>query len=232
MKTPSEVDAMRRACEITSDAYAEVFAALHAGLRERQVALRLKEVMLRAGGDEPWVAITSGRGNYDLATGVGSDRILEPGDMVWADSGCSVDGYWSDFGRGAVIGPASDDQRTLQAVIHDITMTGVDLARPGQTTGEIARVINQQMAELEIAISSSISDLAGRVGHGVGLDITEPPHVAEHDLTVLEPGMVITIEPGVATEYGIFHIEEQIVVTDGYPEVLSRAPWHLIEVDA
>lgn len=232
VKTPSEVDAMRRACEITSDAYAEVFASLHAGLREREVVLRLKAVMLRAGGDEPWVAITSGRGNYDLATGVGSDRVLELGDMVWADGGCSVDGYWSDFGRGAVIGPASDDQRALQALVHGITMAGVDLARPGQTTGEIARVVNQRMSELDIAITSSISDLAGRVGHGVGLDITEPPHVAEDDLTVLEPGMVITIEPGVATEYGIFHVEEQILITDRDPEVLSLAPWYLIEVDA
>lgn len=232
VKAPAEIDALRRACQITADAYAEVFASLRPGLRERDVALRLKETMLRAGGDDPWVAITSGPGNYDLATGVGSDRILERGDMVWADSGCSVAGYWSDFGRAAVIGPASDDQRALQALIHDITMTGVDLARPGQTTGEIARVVNQRMSELEIAISSSISDLAGRIGHGVGLDITEPPHIAVQDQTVLEPGMVITIEPGVATAYGIFHVEEQILVTDGEAEILSRAPRHLIEVDA
>ncbi len=86
------------------------------------------------------------------------------------------------------------------------------------------------MSELEIAIASSLSDLTGRVGHGVGLDITELPQVAEDDLTVLERGMVITIEPGVATGYGIFDVEEQILVTDGDPEGLSQAPRHLIEV--
>jgi Xaa-Pro dipeptidase len=232
VKSSFEIEAMRRACEITAGAYASVFATLRAGLRERDVALGLKEAMLRSGGDDPWVAITSGAGNYDLATGVGSERILEPGDMVWADSGCSVDGYWSDFGRGAVIGRASQDQRALQAKVHDITMTGVELARPGMSTGEIARIVNGRMAELGVATTSSISDLAGRIGHGVGLDITEPPHVTESDRTILEPGMVITIEPGVATEYGIFHIEEQVLVTEGAPVVLSRSPRDLIEVDA
>lgn len=232
VKSGFEIEAMRRACAITAGAYAGVFATLRPGLRERDVALGLKEAMLRSGGDDPWVAITSGPGNYDLATGVGSERILEPGDMVWADSGCSVDGYWSDFGRAAVIGRASPDQRALQSRVHEITMTGVELARAGTSTGEIARVVNGRLAELGVPITSSISALAGRIGHGVGLDVTEPPHVTESDETILEPGMVITIEPGVATEYGTFHIEEQVLVTDDVPEILSDAPRHLIEVGA
>ena len=231
VKSSHEIEAMRRACAISASAYADVFATLRTGLRERDVALGLKEAMLRGGGDDPWVAITSGPGNYDLATGVGSERVLEPGDMVWADSGCSVDGYWSDFGRGAVIGPASAAQRELQTKVHEITMTGVDLARPGASTGDIARAVNARMSQLGAPITSSISELAGRIGHGVGLDITEPPHVSETDATTLEAGMVITIEPGVATDYGIFHIEEQILVTDGVPEVLSRSPRDLIEVE-
>ena len=232
VKSSYEIEAMRRACAISASAYASVFATLRPGMRERDVALDLKVAMLRGGGDDPWVAITSGPGNYDLATGVGSERVLEPGDMVWADSGCSVDGYWSDFGRGAVIGPASGAQRELQAEINDITMIGVDLARAGVSTGDIARAVNARMSGLGAPITSSISELAGRIGHGVGLDITEPPHVAETDDTILEAGMVITIEPGVATDYGIFHIEEQILVTDAVPEVLSRSPRELIEVGA
>lgn len=232
VKSETEVQAMRRACEITAAAYATVFPSIGPGVTERDVALRLKETMLRAGGDDPWVAITSGPGNYDLATGVGTERVLDRGDMVWADAGCSVGGYWSDFGRGAVLGVASDEQRTVQGLIYDITMAGVGLARPGNTTGGIARVVNQRMSELGIEITSSISDLAGRVGHGVGLDITEPPHLTESDRTPMEPGMVITIEPGVATAFGTFHIEQQILVTQHEPEILSRSPWQLIEVES
>jgi len=230
VKSPFEIGALRRACRITSDAYARAFAELRPGMPERDVALRLKEAMLRAGGDDPWVAITSGPGNYDLATGAGSLRRLAPGDLVWVDAGCSVEGYWSDFGRAAVLGSATSAQRDLQRTIHEITLAGVALARPGNTTGQVAREVNSLLGQLRVPITSSISGLAGRIGHGVGLDITEPPHLTEGDATVLEAGMVITIEPGIATTYGIFHVEEQVLVTDDGPEILSDAPRELVEV--
>ena len=79
-------------------------------------------------------------------------------------------------------------------------------------------------------MTTPLSTLAGRIGHGLGLDVTELPHVAEHDPTVLEPGMVITVEPGVATAYGTFHVEENALVTEAGCEVLSRSPWELVEV--
>jgi Xaa-Pro aminopeptidase len=78
-----------------------------------------------------------------------------------------------------------------------------------------------------VPVTSKISTLAGRVGHGLGFDVTEPPHVSEEDSTVLEPGMTITMEPGVATEYGIFHVEENVIVTESDPEVISVSPREL-----
>lgn len=78
-----------------------------------------------------------------------------------------------------------------------------------------------------IPIDAATSDLAARVGHGVGFDITEPPHVSPVDPTILAPGMVITIEPGVATPFGLFHAEEVVAVTATGHEVLSRSPRHL-----
>jgi Xaa-Pro dipeptidase len=90
--------------------------------------------------------------------------------------------------------------------------------------------LNQRVAALGLPVTSSVSGLAGRVGHGLGLDITEPPHISEHDPTVLEAGMVITIEPGVATEFGIFHVEQDVVVTPEGPEVISLAEWSLRQI--
>jgi Xaa-Pro aminopeptidase len=77
---------------------------------------------------------------------------------------------------------------------------------------------------LDFAITSSIAQRAERVGHGVGLNMTEPPHMAIYDRTPLREGMVITIEPGVATEYGTFQAEEDLVVTADGCEVLPKAP--------
>jgi Xaa-Pro aminopeptidase len=82
----------------------------------------------------------------------------------------------------------------------------------------------RQLDALGLPITSSITQLAARVSHGMGLDMTEPPHLGPHDKTVLKKGMVITIEPGVATTYGTFHVEENVLVTEDGAEVLSRAP--------
>jgi len=68
-----------------------------------------------------------------------------------------------------------------------------------------------------------MSDLALRVGHGVGLAVTEMPHAAEHDQTIIQPGMVITVEPGVATPYGTFPAEGNVLVTECGYELFSTA---------
>ena len=231
IKSHHEIDALRRACRVTADAYARVLPTLRPGMAERDVATALKVAMISAGGADPHVAITSGMGHYDDVSSPGTDRPLETGDLVWADSGCTVGGYWADFGRAAVLGAATTEQRMLQAEIDEITMAGVALARPGTAVATIAHAMQERLVHLDAPGISLISSIAGRVGHGIGLDAAEPPHVAASDSTVLAPGMVITIEPGVATAFGTFHVEEQLVVTSAEPEILSLSPRTLVEVD-
>jgi Xaa-Pro aminopeptidase len=227
VKPPWDVDSLRLACRITADAYEATFAATRGGQQERDVLQRLAVEHMRRGGGPGWGMITSGRGNYDTVLGNGSDRTLERGDVVWMDGGCSVNGLWSDFGRGGVIGPPSREQRDLQGLIHEITMEGVAMLKPGVQLREVAAHVNARVEGIGVAVTSRISTIAGRVGHGMGFDTTEPPHVSEEDSTILETGMVITMEPGVATEYGIFHVEENVIVTESGPEVISIAPWEL-----
>lgn len=226
-KAPWDVDAMRRACVCTAGAYDRMFSAIRGGSTEREVALTMMVETGRAGGGSPWVAITSGPGRYDVLMGSGDDRVLERGDMVWLDSGCTVDGLWSDFGRAGVVGGPTSEQTDGQRQIIEITTLGVELVRPGRPVAEIAAALNERVRGLDLQLTSDISGLAGRVGHGVGLDMTEPPHVSEDDETVLAPGMTITIEPGVATAFGLFHAEQNVLVTDDGHEVLSRSPQHL-----
>jgi Xaa-Pro aminopeptidase len=229
-KSPAEIDCVRRACAATTEAYARTFAVVRGGMTEHDVVREMTIATLEAGGSTPWVLITSGAGSYDLATKHPSRRRLEGGDLVWMDAGCAVGGYWSDFGRAGVVGGPNPAQRDAQARIHEITMLGVEMMRPGVTTGEIARRCNRALAALDLPVTSSISGLAARIGHGIGVATTELPHVAEDDDTVLAPGMVLTIEPGVATPYGTFHVEENVVVTETGPEVLSTAPRELATI--
>jgi Xaa-Pro aminopeptidase len=229
-KSAAEITYVRRACAATTRAYEQTFEQARGGMTEADVARLMMVALLEEGGASPWILITSGAGNYDLATKLPSSRRLEPGDMVWMDAGCTAGGYWSDFGRAGVVGGPTAEQRDAQARIHEITMYGVEMIRPGVTTGEIARRCNEGLARLELPVTSCISDLAARVGHGVGLMTTELPHVAAEDETLLEPGMILTVEPGVATAYGIFHVEENVVVTEEGCEVLSHAPRELATI--
>ena len=232
VKSPAEIACLRRACTILSEGYGKAFAASHEGDTEIEIAGRIRSHVESQGADGHWTLATSGKGNYDLASKPPEARAVRSGDVVWFDAGCSVAGYWSDFSRGAAVGEPSAEQLCAQRAIQQITWGAVEMVRPGVAVAHLARACNRGLDRLGFAITSSISGLASRVGHGLGLDTTEPPHIAEYDPTILEPGMIITIEPGVATEYGTFHIEENVLVTsDGY-EVLSMAPRELWRIPA
>jgi Xaa-Pro aminopeptidase len=231
-KSPAEVARIRRACEITSRAHERVFAAASAGMTEEDVARMMAIASIEMGGASPFMLITSGPGNYDYVSKGPSPRRVEPGDMVWMDSGCSVGGYWSDFSRAGVVGGPSEEQRRAQAAVHEATMAGVAVIRPGATTGEVGRACESALARFPFPITSSISGLAARAGHGMGLAPTERPHVVDGDGTVLDAGMVITVEPGVATTFGTFHIEENVLVTETGYELLSTTRRELFEIPA
>jgi Xaa-Pro dipeptidase len=230
VKSAAEVARIRAACRITAEAYAATFATATVGEPGRQIVDRMKMEMIRRGGGDPWVLSSFGPGSYELPTEVAPHAPVERGDMLWMDAGCTVGGYWSDFSRAAVVGPPSPEQLEGHAAVHAVTAAGVSLIRPGRPVAEIAAACREGLAGLDLDLTAHLSELAGRVGHGLGLDVTELPHVAEFDSTLLEAGMVITVEPAVATRFGAFHVEENVLVTEEGFEVLSTAPWELATV--
>ena len=131
-KAPWDIAAMRRACACTAAAYERMFSIVREGSTEREVAITMMIETGRAGGGAPWVAITSGPGRYDVLMGSGATGMLEVGDMVWLDSGCTMDGLWSDFGRAGVVGGPTPEQDDAQRRIVEITSLGVALVRPGR----------------------------------------------------------------------------------------------------
>jgi len=227
VKSEAEISRIARACEITSQSYEMTFKAVRPGMTENQVEQIHRMNMMALGGGTPWSMILSGSGNYDLIGKNGVDRIIEPGDLIWIDSGCAVEGYWSDFSRAGVVGGPTPQQEEAQQRIHEITMLGVNMVRPGISAKEIAARCYEALEAFDFPITSSIAKLAARVGHGIGLDITELPSINQEDPAILEPGMVISIEPGIATEFGTFHIEENVLVAQDGHRLLSSPDWQL-----
>jgi Xaa-Pro dipeptidase len=230
IKSPAEIACVREACRITSEAYNATFAAIPEKATELEVFRSMHDRLERESMGDIFLAITSGQGNYDLVTKPPDARPLRKEDFLWMDAGCTVSGYWSDFSRAGVAGNPSVEQAEAQQTIHEITSEAVQRIRPGVTASSVAQFCSARLDDLRFPVTSSITALASRVGHGLGLNMTEPPHISIRDDTRLEAGMIITIEPGVATAYGTFHVEENVLVTEDGFEILSQCPRELRKI--
>ncbi|MCL5075214.1 MAG: Xaa-Pro peptidase family protein [Chloroflexi bacterium] len=220
IKSVAEIACLRQACQATDWALSHIFAEIREGMTEKEISRRASALMLGAGAEAPgFVIIVSGEGNYERISGIATNRRIERGDMVWLDLSAVVGGYWTDYCRAGVVGGPTDEQRKLQAIVHEVTMKAVAKIAPGVPVAEIARECARGMQEYGFDPSFD----CGRMGHGIGLNSTEPPHVATYDNTILQPGMTITVEPGIVNERGVFDIEENVAVTERGYEILSKA---------
>ena len=218
VKSPDEIRCLREAARITAAAYEAMFAQVRPGTTEREAHRRFLVTLFEEGAERPgYIPITSGRGHYHRRTGGPTDRALEPGDLLWLDGGCSYLGYWSDFSRTVAVGRSSPEQADTYARLREITHRCLEAVRPGLPIAGIAR-----RAEAEFRRAGFPWGATSRIGHGIGLDLTEPPSVRGDVEEALSPGMVLTIEPTVLAEHGLYQLEEIYAVTASGHELLTR----------
>ena len=226
VKSKAEVECVREACNITTKALNAAFEKARVGMRERQLANFFCNEVSKNGGFAPFTFVNSGPYNYNYLLGPAgfpsriSDQKLSRGNMLYIDAGCTYNGYWCDFCRMASIGKPSKEQISMHELIDNVTQECVDMVKPGIKISEIAEFCAEQMERAGYPLKGQ----AGRMGHGVGLMVTEPPNVSFDDVTVLKPGMTFTIEPMIVMKYGCFATEQDLVVTEAGCEVLSKAP--------
>lgn len=219
VKSEAEIEAHRQSCAAATKAFEVCFDRAEEGMTEKEVAQIASNTVIKEGAELGFTIVCSGPGNYDRVAGMPTNRRLQKGDMIWFDMGVVSQGYWCDFCRAGVVGGPTDEQRRLQELICQITDKGIEATRPGVLAKDLAIACGAEATRLNLDFSFE----AGRLGHGVGLMSTEPPHIAVYDDTVLESGMVITLEPGVVNEQGTFIAEQNFVVTPDGAEVLSLA---------
>jgi Xaa-Pro aminopeptidase len=224
VKSAPEIARVRRIAELASEAFARLTPRLRPGLSERDVARVLHGLLVELGADTvPYLVPVSGAHGYEQINMGPTDRRLEAGDLLVIDVGATWRGYFCDFDRNFVLGRATDETRAAYARVFEATEAGLQTVRPGRTTAEVWRA----MATV-VDPSGRADTPVGRMGHGLGLDLTEPPSLAPDDSTTLEPGMVITLEPsltlpgtaGLARRLMVH--EENIVVTPTGCELLTR----------
>lgn len=219
VKSPAEIAKIHYVCDLTSAAFEALPDSLVLGESERENCRRLRIDLLARGADNsPYVVAGSGPGGYDNIIMGPTDRLLEDGDVLIIDTGTTYDGYFCDFDRNFAFGHAPEESRRAYDVVYQATDAGFAAARPGATTTDI---YNAMWSVMEAG--GALGNNVGRLGHGLGMQLTEWPSNTADDHTVLEPGVVLTLEPGMEFAPGkqMVH-EENIVITEDGAEWLSR----------
>jgi len=222
VKSDLEIEKIRFACEITSDEFEALPAIAALGESEREISRRMRMNLLGRGADStPYLIAGSGQGGYDNIIMGPTDRLLEDGDVLIIDTGTTFDGYFCDFDRNFAFGHIADDTRRAHETVYRATDAGFSAARPGTTMAEVWAAM-WEILEAGGALGNNV----GRMGHGLGMQLTEWPSIKQTDHTVLEPGAVITLEPGMSFAPGrqLVHEENIVITADGADWLTHRAP--------
>ena len=223
-KDDAELDALRRASAAADDALRAVrtLGADAVGLTEAALADRIESLLSEAGGDGVSFEPIVGSGpNGAMPHHTHGDREIRAGEPVVLDFGTRVDGYLSDQTRTLVFDGDPDGRvRAVHDVVRRAQAAAVDAVAPGVTAAEV-----DDAARSVVEAAGYGDAFIHRTGHGVGLDLHEPPNIAAGNETQLRPGMVFSVEPGIYVddEFGV-RIEDLVVVTDDGCERLNHTP--------
>ncbi len=218
VKSPAEIDRIRHVCRLTSEAFLALPEKLHAGMTEWEACREMRIEVLRRGADSsPYMMGVAGPGGYDNIIMGPTQKVVEVGDILIIDTGTTFDGYYCDFDRNFVFGEPDDASKRAYEAVWRATQAGIDAARPGATTSDLWRAMAKVLED-----AGSLGNNVGRMGHGLGLQLTEWPSNRPGDDTELVPGMVLTIEPGMEFAPGKMMVhEENIAVTQDGCELLT-----------
>ncbi|EAQ11222.1 Xaa-Pro aminopeptidase [Maritimibacter alkaliphilus HTCC2654] len=222
VKTKAEIAKIRWTCGIAEAAFARVNDIAGAGIPLSTVFRSFQSLLLDEGADwVPYLAGAAAPGGYGDVISPATNAPLEEGCVLMLDTGAVWDGYFCDFDRNFSIAAPSDDVQSAHARLIDATHAGFEAARPGATPAEVYAAMN-------LILTGGDTAVKGRLGHGLGMQLTEPPSLIPADHTPLVPGMVLTLEPVVETQTGIMVHEENIVVTEDGADWLTMPVGHAI----
>ncbi len=228
VKTEEEAARIREAEAIGDRAFTKLVPKLRTGMTEKQVAAWIEFFMKEEGAEGFSFDTIAASGIHSaMPHAVPTDKKLAEGDFLTMDFGCLYRGYCSDMTRTVVMGHASDRQREVYDIVLQAQQAALSGIRPGMTGKEIDALARNVIRE------AGYGDHFGHsLGHSVGLEIHERPVFSQKEETVIRPGMVITVEPGIYIEgFGGVRIEDVVVITEDGCENLTHSPKELIEIE-
>ncbi|NJL05856.1 MAG: aminopeptidase P family protein [Chloroflexaceae bacterium] len=220
-KHPAEVAIIQQAAAITDAALAAVLPTLHPEQTEREAAWRLEVALREHGADAPAfpIIVAAGR-NAAIPHHQPGDTPLGTGQPIIIDMGARWAGYHADLTRTIVLGEPDDTFQQLYATVlaaQQAAIAQVQVGVTGKQVDEVARAV--------LAAAALDDYFEHGLGHGVGLDIHEEPHLGRTAECILQAGMIFSIEPGVyLPEWGGIRIEDLVLLHEDGSVMLSHAP--------
>ena len=227
VKDERELEAIRRACAITDRVFERLTEVPFVGRSERDVSWDLTALFHDEGAESMAFEHIVGAGPTGSRPHArAGDRTIEAGELVVIDAGCTIDGYSSDYTRTFATGPVNGEAKEAYHVVLAAQQAALDAIRAGLPALEADAVARRVVEESPFA-----GTFGHGLGHGLGLDVHELPRLSTETSDVLQPGNVVTVEPGVYLDgkFGV-RIEDDVVVTEDGIENLTGFRKDLLEV--
>jgi len=217
VKTAAEIAKLRASERLDCEIWREASARFRAGMTELDMARIIQKMMIARGEGEAFDTIVCVGANAAECHHVPDATVWNGRDPVLVDMGVKLDGYCSDLTRN-LYSPPSPLYRKVYELVKKANRAAIAAAKPGMTCAALDRVARK------VIVEGGFGKCFGHsLGHGVGIDIHEAPTVSKKDKTVLKPGMVVTVEPGIYLEGNLgVRIEDLILITETGCEVLSE----------
>lgn len=220
IKSQAEIKILKVAADIADAAFKHILDFIKPGLTELEVSNELEFFMRKAGASSSSFDIIVASGERSaLPHGVASEKVIEKGDMVTMDYGALYNGYISDITRTVAVGEPAPKLKEIYNVVLEAQLKGVAEIKPGMTGKEADAISRNYIAE------KGYGDYFGHsLGHGIGLEVHEAPSLSYRSETVLQPGMAVTVEPGIYIQgLGGVRIEDDMIITQDGNELLTHS---------
>ena len=224
IKDEQEIEYLRKACEITDECFTFLQEYIRPGMAEKQIARKIEEYYRENADGISFQPIVASGENSSKPHAIPSERKICENDIITIDMGCKINGYCSDMTRTIFIGEPTKEQKRIYDLVLKNQKISLGEMKDGANIKDITKMVTSDFALYGYRLLHSL-------GHGVGLDIHEPPFIRETNDNTFKENMVVTDEPGIYIP-GIFgiRIEDTILITKDGTEVLTKSSKEYISI--
>ncbi len=225
IKTPDEIEKIERACQLGDQAFKNVLGKIREGISEKELAFEIEIFIKKNGGELSFPTIVAFGKNSSIPHHQTGNTKLENNQFVLLDFGVKFENYCSDMTRTIIFGKPSDRQKRIYETVLEAQQKAVEFVKPGCKAKEVDEVARKYI------ISKGFLSIPHSLGHGVGLEVHEDPHLSSGSEDILKEGMVFSIEPGIYIEgVGGVRIEDLFVLEKNGLRQLTTSPKNLIHL--